>query len=81
MKTLEIIIRTLKGFEEDVIAKERMCEIIHTQKYSIYIGVCLQFLTQDSQNPCKSLSDKSSRSIFCSTEMTLCGLLGGTGNQ
>lgn len=48
MKTLEIIIRTLKGFEEDVIAKERMCEIIHTQKYSIYIGVCLQFLTQDS---------------------------------
>ena len=52
---------------------------------NIYIWFSSLFLTQGSWHPCKFLSDKSTRRIFCSTEATdgvlLYGFGMGTGHQ
>ena len=44
----------------------------------MYVGLCSW---HRAPNPCKFLSDKSTRSMFCSTEVTLDGSWTGAGSQ
>lgn len=54
--------------------REEGCEIIE----NMYIGVCPPVAGTELQNPCEFLSDKSTRTIFCSNEATMGGLMNGS---
>lgn len=40
-------------------------------KYIVYFGICPPFLTIELLKPCDFLSDKSTKSIFCSNSWSL----------
>lgn len=50
-------------------------------KQSVHMGFCFWFLAQRSYSPCSFLSDKGTRSMFCSNEATLGGSWVCTGHQ